>query len=241
MVIEYDCPVPGWWFGWADPDGRVRLRHGDGRVVQPGETLSVLRPVVLYERGLHAGRDLAAALEYGTGFWLARVVLHPPVFFDTDTHIMASTTRTTLWMADMSRPLNEFALSVAEWLLCREWDAGREVPSRAWAALAAKRQYLARAIDWQVMEKARLALYQRDEPAAMAWPVTWPDDIAASALAYSGAVSARTILGTVRFGLGASRLTPGDVALVEARLQAVVAAAGAPMDDSAVLDQVMPL
>jgi len=238
MVIEYDCPVPGWWCGYADVDGRVRLRHGDERVVEVGTTLTVPGPVEVGGWGLHAGRSLETALQHGDGSFLARVVLHPPVLVDACTMVAVSAARTTIWMRDMDRAFHAFAVDAAEWLLCCELAAGRPVPSRAWAAVAARRQWLAGALDWAAMERAHLDLYERDEPNTLALPNSWPDIVAASAIMPTGTAAARALLATVRYGMGTARLTPATALDVQNRLRQVARAAGAPLDDSTVLEQV---
>jgi hypothetical protein len=101
-----------WWFCAPDPDGVVRLPHGDGRVVKVGETLSVEGPIVACKSGLHASVRAFDALQYAPGGTICRVEVWGDVQKEEDK--IAGRHRRVLWMADASAALRLFACDCAE-------------------------------------------------------------------------------------------------------------------------------
>ena len=138
----------GWWFGVRSDDGKVRLPHGDGRIVIAGQTLSVEGEIVPCTRGLHASARALDALQYAPsrdGLVVARVRLHGTVVAHgspVDKH--AASHRTVLWMADCDEALRWFATDVAEAALLTERKLGREPDRRSWNAITVARRYLQR-------------------------------------------------------------------------------------------------
>ena len=134
-------PVTGYWFAKASSNGRVRLPHQDRRLVRVGESLSVKPPIVLCAYGLHASRRVLDALTYAPGPMLAVVELSGSIIEGNDK--LVATTRTVLWMQDVSTVLHHAACDFAERALHREEQAGQTVDPRSWAAIETTRRWLA--------------------------------------------------------------------------------------------------
>jgi hypothetical protein len=169
--------VLGWWFAKRDEDGEVRLPHGDGRIVRVGETLTVPGPVVLCERGLHAGVQAHDALQYAPGGMLCRVRLSGQIVHGN--YKVVATERTTLAMVDATRTLRVFACCVARGALEAERLLGREPDPRSWAAVEVAARYLdGNATDAELAAAraaARAAAWVAARAAAWdaAWDATW--------------------------------------------------------------------
>ena len=158
-------PVTGYWFAKASSNGRVRLPHQDRRLVRVGESLSVKPPIVLCAYGLHASRRVLDALTYAPGPMLAVVELSGSIIEGNDK--LVATTRTVLWMQDVSTVLHHAACDFAERALHREEQAGRTVDPRSWAAIETTRRWLAGTATDDEREIARSAA--RDAAWAAAW------------------------------------------------------------------------
>jgi hypothetical protein len=108
--------VLGWWFSASD-----ELRHGDGRKVVIGETLTVEGKIVPCERGLHASVDPFDALRYAPGPMLYRVRLSGEVVVhDGDKHVASE--HTALAVRDATDMLRDFARKQALTVI-HLWDA----------------------------------------------------------------------------------------------------------------------
>jgi hypothetical protein len=133
--------VLGWWFAAAQPDGSVILPHGDGRLVVPGETLTVKPPIEACVRGLHASTRALDALGYARGPMVARVQLSG-ILDKSEADKVAASRRKTLWLVDATRALHEFAVWCARQALEAERAAGREPDARSWRALEVRLAWL---------------------------------------------------------------------------------------------------
>ena len=104
--------IKAWWFAARDPDGKVRLPHGDGREVVVGETLSVEGKIVACKKGLHASVRPLDALQYAPGGVVCRVEVWGDVRKESDK--IAGRNRKVLWMADADSALRLFACDCAK-------------------------------------------------------------------------------------------------------------------------------
>ena len=164
-MTDSEQRILAWHFLPADG----RLNYGDGRLVVPGETLSVEGEPVLCEHGLHASERLIDALSYAPSSLVERVEVWGRVKRGTDT--LDGQHRHCLWTLDIDRLLHEFALWCAEGALNRERAAGREPDPRSWAALEAKRGWLAGTVSDAELDAARAAAW--DAVGAAAWAAAW--------------------------------------------------------------------
>ena len=90
-----------------------KLKHGDNRIVQVGETLSVEGELELCAYGLHASRRVIDALSYASNNALVvcRVECWGDVVEGSDK--LVARYRKTLWMLDVERILHQFSVDVA--------------------------------------------------------------------------------------------------------------------------------
>ena len=130
---------------WHFLNDKGTLRRG-GLKVTPGLTLKMRGPLVMCERGFHASIRPIDALQYAPGSMLCRVELSGEVIEDTDKVIASE--RTVLWMADATNTLHEFACWCAENALNLMREKDEEPDTRSWAAIEAKRQWLAGNKPW---------------------------------------------------------------------------------------------
>ena len=181
--------MEGWWFAAKSADGKVRLPHGDGRIVRAGETLTVPGPVVLCERGLHASVRAIDALEYAPGSIVCRVRMGGEIVAPKGENKLAATERTVLWMADADRALHEFAVWVARQALLRERKRGREPDKRSWNALRVKARWIQGKATEAELAAARDAAWDAARAAARAAAMAAAWD-AARAAAWDAAMAA---------------------------------------------------
>lgn len=106
-----------WHFLPAD----CRLTHGDGRLVQVGETLTVPKRPLVGIYGLHAASKAMDALEYAPGPVVCRVTLGGNLHHNNS--LSAGSERTVVAMADATPVLHEFACWSAEQALHLTGDA----------------------------------------------------------------------------------------------------------------------
>ena len=132
--------VMAWWFAVAPEDGVLRLPHGDGRVVEVGKTLTVDRPIIPCERGLHASVRAIDALQYAPGSFVCRVKCGGEVVHEHDK--LACSERTVVWMADATNVLHRFAVETARSALKAERKRGREPHPDSWRVLDVKTAWL---------------------------------------------------------------------------------------------------
>lgn len=128
-------------------------------------------PIVVCERGLHAGTALEA-LNNAPGPWVSWVELSGEV--EQQGNKCAGSVRTRLaGPVDATATLREFACRCAERALLREREAGREPDPRSWEAVRIARAHTAGEATDKELEDAHAA----------AWAGTWA--------AWAGASAAR--------------------------------------------------
>ena len=143
-------------------DGRTRFPHGKRRFnVRPGLTLHAKGLLVLCENGMHASRRAISALCYAPGPIVCRVRLSGEAIDDNNK--ICARSRTVLWMADATATLHEFACRCAEAAL----RAAAVKDGRCWAAIQAKRNWLAGRISDAELGAARDAAWDA------AWAAAW--------------------------------------------------------------------
>ena len=141
--------ILAWYFL---PDDR-KLRYAPYTPVEPGQVLRVEGPLVeLCRRGLHASIRPLDALRYAPGSIVCRVEMGGDILHGDDK--LYASERKTLWVADATNALHEFACLCAERELLRRRRAGREPDKRCWAAIEAKRARLRGEIDDEALAAA---------------------------------------------------------------------------------------
>jgi len=187
--------ILAWYFL---PDDR-KLRYAPYTPVEPGQVLRVEGPLELCRRGLHASIRPLDALRYAPGSIVCRVEMGGDIIHGDDK--LCASERKTLWVADATRTLHEFACWCAERALLRERDAGREPDPRSWDAVEAKRAWLRGEIDdkalaaaayaaWATAAAARAAVYAAAAAVDAAVDAAWATAAAARAAAVDAAVDA---------------------------------------------------
>jgi len=142
--------------GWHFLRKNCRLTHGDGRLIRPGTTVTVPGPPVLYAHGLHASRRVMDALQQAAGPIVCRVVVSGEIIEEHSTlndSTFVGTRRYVEWMLDATWLLHEFACWCAERAL-RRAKVKNDV---LWAAIAAKRAWLADEITDKQLQMAFIA------------------------------------------------------------------------------------
>jgi hypothetical protein len=173
-----------------------RLRHGDGRVVEAGQVLSVPdldRPLDLCSYGMHASICALDALQYAPGPIVCRVELSGEILRDDDK--VCAQHRRVLWMADATGALRAFARACAldvidHWdapdIVRRYLETGDEsIRAAAWAAAWAAARAAARDAAWAAARAAA-----RDAAADAAGAAAW-----AAAGAAAGAAQRQRLAG----------------------------------------------
>ena len=140
--------ILAWYFL---PDDR-KLRYAPYTPVEPGQVLRVEGPLELCRRGLHASIRPLDALRYAPGSIVCRVEMGGDILHGDDK--LCASERKTLWVADATNALHEFACLCAERELLRRRRAGREPDKRCWAAIEAKRAWLRGEIDDEALAAA---------------------------------------------------------------------------------------
>ena len=176
--------ILAWYFLKEDR----KLRYAPYTPVEPGQVLRVEGPLELCRRGLHASIRPLDALRYAPGSIVCRVEMGGDIIHGDDK--LCASERKTLWVADATRTLHEFACWCAERALLRERDAGREPDPRSWDAVEAKRAWLRGEIDdkalaaaadaaWATAAAARAAVYAAaaavDAAVDAAWAAAWAE------------------------------------------------------------------
>jgi len=161
--------ILAWYFLKEDR----KLRYAPYTPVEPGQVLRVEGPLELCRRGLHASIRPLDALRYAPGSIVCRVEMGGDIIHGDDK--LCASERKTLWVADATRTLHEFACWCAERALLRERDAGREPDPRSWDAVEAKRAWLRGEIDDKALAAAAdaAAAAARDAAWAAAWDTAW--------------------------------------------------------------------
>ena len=160
--VDKSTAILAWHFcaGW-------KLRDGQPLVV--GQSYHVDGPLVLCERGLHGSIRAIDALRYAPGATVCRVELFGKTIIDDDK--IVATDRRVIAAVDATRTLHEFACCVAEQTLgCY----GNDDP-RSWAAIEAKRNWLAGQITDAQLAAAGAAAGAAawDAARAAAWDAAW--------------------------------------------------------------------
>jgi len=174
---------------WHFLHQNCRLSHGDGRLIRPGTTVTVPGPLVLYAHGLHASRRVMDALQQAPGPIVCRVVVSGEIVEDNgilNNNIFAGTRRYVEWMLDATWLLHEFACWCAERALRR----AKVKNETLWAAIAAKRAWLADEITDKQLETAFIAARSIAHSPTSPPPVRSIAYSVASSAAYSAAYSA---------------------------------------------------
>ena len=172
------------------PDDR-KLQYAPYTPVEPGQVLRVEGPLELCRRGLHASIRPLDALRYAPGSIVCRVEMGGDILHGDDK--LCASERKTLWVADATNALHEFACLCAERELLRRRRAGREPDKRCWAAIEAKRAWLRGEID--------------DKALAAAW-----DAAAAAARAAAAAAADAAVDTAVAAAWAAARAAARDAA-----------------------------
>ena len=170
--------ILAWYFL---PDDR-KLRYAPYTPVEPGQVLRVEGPLELCRRGLHASIRPLDALRYAPGSIVCRVEMGGDILHGDDK--LCASERKTLWVADATNALHEFACLCAERELLRRRRAGREPDKRCWAAIEAKRAWLRGEIDDEALAAAADAAWDAARAARAA------ADTAAEAAAWAAARAA---------------------------------------------------
>jgi len=192
------------WLGWHFLSKDRRLRGGSREIVRAGRTLDFAGRPKLHVHGFHASRQVIDALIYAPGPIVERVELGGTIV--TGTGVAVAQTRTTLWMADVTRILHEFTSDVVEDLLINAQVNDR----RSLDSIDMKRKWLANEVTDEELRAAKWAAKDAIQDDAnyieqiAAWTASW--------------TSASDAAATV------ARLTVGDAArgtyntMLEARL-----------------------
>lgn len=107
----------------------------------PGKTLNVDGKPIMCRRGLHASELISDALTFATGPILCRVAVWGDVEHGID--MLAGKHRHVIWQIDATNILWSFACYCSEFALEQELAHGRDVDERSYAAIAARRNWLA--------------------------------------------------------------------------------------------------
>jgi len=108
-----------------------------GQPIAAGETLTAVGPLELCSNGLHASECPLDALKYAPGEMLCRVELSGEILRGEDK--LCARRRKVLWVLDCERIVHEFACECAE----RALKSVGVTDSRCWAAIQAKRDWMA--------------------------------------------------------------------------------------------------
>ena len=151
-------PMLAWHFAPND----MRLANGDGRKIIPGKTLSVKGELSLCNHGLHASRRIIDALQYAANnqTQICRVEVSGDVVSGDDK--LCGTRRKCLWAVDADHLLHEFACRCAEDALALI----KTPDQRSFAAIKAKRNWLAGNITEAEMSAAKSAAWSAAKSAA---------------------------------------------------------------------------
>ena len=216
--------IKAWWFAARDPDGKVRLPHGDGREVVVGETLSVEGKIVACKKGLHASVRPLDALQYAPGGVVCRVEVWGDVRKESDK--IAGRNRKVLWMADADSALRLFACDCAK-EACR---VAKHTDERSLNAIRVARLYAeGRATSDELAAALDAALDAAWVATGAAWDAAWAARVATGA-AWDAAWAAWVATGAAWDATGAARVATGaawDAAGAAARAAAWDAAGDA--------------
>lgn len=163
-----------------------RLGYDDKRLVRVGETLSCDGEIELCRNGMHGSRRLIDALDYASGSVLCLVDIFGEV--DEGSDKLVGRSRTVLWMRNIDKELHLFACDVAEQALQKHGVTDR----RSYAAIQAKRDWLAGKISPETLEAAARAARDAARAAAVAAAYAAAGDAAGDAAraAYDAAYDA---------------------------------------------------
>ena len=200
--------ILAWYFLKEDR----KLRYAPYTPVEPGQVLRVEGPLELCRRGLHASIRPLDALRYAPGSIVCRVEMGGDIIHGDDK--LCASERKTLWVADATRTLHEFACWCAERALLRERDAGREPDPRSWDAVEAKRAWLRGEIDDKALAAAAYAARAAVDAARAAVDAAW----ATAAAAWAAVDAARAA--AVDAAVDAARAAAVDAAVDATRAAA---------------------
>ena len=106
--------------GWHFSETNRLLRHGDGREIVAGKTLTFKGEPALCEKGLHACKNILDATGYAPGPYIWRVELSGKVVHGNDKSV--ATERKAIWGYDATEVLREFSRKVALDAILKYWD-----------------------------------------------------------------------------------------------------------------------
>ena len=151
---------------WAKMD--LRTQYSNEPIVA-GETLTAKGDLSLCSNGMHASLCPLQALQYAPGSMLCRVELAGKVIEGDDK--LCARSRKVLWIANADHLLHEFACLCAERALKRT----KVDDKRSWAAIQAKRDWLAGKITGDELAAAGAAAGDAARAAAgdAAWAAAW--------------------------------------------------------------------
>ena len=155
---------------WAKMD--LRTQHSYEPIVA-GETLTAKGDLSLCNNGMHASLCPLQALQYAPGSMLCRVELAGEVIEGDDK--LCARSRMVLWIANADNLLHEFACLCAE----RALKQAKVEDKRSWAAIQAKRDWLAGKITDDELDAAGAAAGAAAWDAARAaardaaWAAAW--------------------------------------------------------------------
>ena len=153
--------MTAWHFVRADR----RLGYKDGRKIVRGRTLTVDGVPRLCHFGLHASERIIDALECAPGPIVCRVEIGGQIV--RGDYKLCGTSRKVLWWLDATELLHLFACRVAE----RALKEAKVTDQRCFAAIKAKRQWLAGRITDEELDAARSAAESAAKSASRA--ATW--------------------------------------------------------------------
>ena len=163
------------WHWLRDDRTLAEGPHARTYKVEPGVVYWVPdnKPLELCDYGLHASECPLDALQYAPGGTISRVRLWGHVERGRDK--LCAYERETLWLADATTALHEFACWCTERALKRERKAGREPDERSWNAIRVKRAWLRGEATDEDLAAARAAALAaaRDAARDAAWDAAW--------------------------------------------------------------------
>lgn len=102
FVLSEDFGIEAWHF----PKPDLRLGFGDGRLIAPGEVLSVMPPVKVGSQGLHGSISILDAVINGNSSIICRTLHFGAV--SCKRSLVASSHRKVLWMANARKVIRRF-------------------------------------------------------------------------------------------------------------------------------------
>ena len=156
MTTTAETKVLAWHFV-AEKDGKPVWR--DGASLKVGRLSTVTSPLKLCQVGLHGSERPIDALQYAPGPWVERVEHLGEILRGTDK--LCSSERRTLWVADATRTLHEFACWCVRETPLKDgrkvWDL--LIDERSRKAIETKEAWLRGEVAWEKVAAAGAAAW----------------------------------------------------------------------------------